>query len=162
SAFQAIASALSPGKKCTPSISPSVVTTRSQPGGGAIAAQSSLSPNAPAEPAASGAQNSAMISSSLASFSGVIAVELGRRQPPRQLVQYAVDHLRLVLGEERVRDVDVLVDNDAGGNVGPLHQLEHAGAQDRTHDRVDTDEPPAFRKLLVDQRIDVALAADDA
>ena len=103
SAFHAMAPGSSPGMKCTPAIRPSVVTTRSCPGSGVIAAQSSLRPNAPAKPAARGAQNSAMIASSLcrsAGFAVVMAVELTCAQPPRQLVEHAVHDLRLVALEE--------------------------------------------------------------
>src|SRR5436190_1109235 len=109
--------------------------TSSLPAGGAITAQSSCRPKAPGNPAASGAQNSAISASSppilrlLAASLGSrgIAIELCRTQLPRQLVEHAVDDFRLVLGEERVRDVDVLIDDDAAWHVRTLHQLEHAG-----------------------------------
>ena len=47
SAFLATAAGGSSGKKCTPEITPSVLSTRSWPGGTAMAAASSTRPNAP-------------------------------------------------------------------------------------------------------------------
>ena len=80
----------------------------------------------------------------------------------RDAVEHAVDDLRLVVLEERLGDVDVLVDGDAAGTSRTLHELEHAGAQDGAQDGVDANEAPAVGELLIDERIDVALAAHDA
>ena len=168
SAFQAIAAGSSSGRKCTPAMTASVVTTSSCPGGGAISRAVVLEAERAGK---AGRQRRPELGDDAPLRSADHAGSWSRRhrrsnsagaQPPRQLVEHAVDDLRLLVVEERVRDVDVLVDDDAGGHVGALHQLEHAGAQDRAQDGVDAHQPPARRQLLIDERIDVALAAHDA
>src|SRR5687768_14501432 len=79
-----------------------------------------------------------------------------------ETIENAVHNLRLLLGEERVGDIDIFGNDHARRHVAANQDLVGAGAKDRTQDRIDAGQPPAFGKLLVNQRIDAELLAHDA
>src|SRR5690606_15899935 len=131
-------------RKCTSATDVSIVTTICRPGEIERTAASSCNPSAPGKPDAKGANTSAIMACS-ASAGGRSAIGLTGRgsagsgpallprlacrdaQAPGGSVQDAVDDFRLIIVEERVRDVDILVDDDAIGNVLAFDELECAG-----------------------------------
>src|SRR5260221_192075 len=114
-----------------PAMIASVVRTGCRPGGTSMGAASSTSPSAPVP--ASGAKKRAMRSNS-PSFGAATAirseamVDIVLAQHPRQPVEHAIHHARLLAGEEGVRDVEILADDDARRHVGAAEQLIGAGA----------------------------------
>src|SRR5260370_18496959 len=109
----------------------SVLSTYCSPGGPGMIATSSWS-SSPAG-GAGGAKNRAMRSNS-PSLGAAIAAgprEFRLAQGPRDPVQHAVHHARLLAREEGVRDLDVLVHRDPRGHVAAREKLVSSGAQDR-------------------------------
>src|ERR1051326_2557986 len=144
----------------------SALSTRSQPGGGTRMAASSASPSAPGCEA-SGRKWRAISRSSPEPSACAIAsargtVELGRPQLPRQHVEHRIDHAGLLAVEKRAGDVDVFRDDDAGGNVAALIELEGAGSQYGAQQRLHALERPPARECAIDQRIEAALLAQEA
>src|SRR5262245_32238869 len=74
-----------------------------------------------------------------------------RPRPVAEAVENAVDDLGLLLGEERVSDIDILGDDHARRHVAANENLIGARAENGAKDRIDAREPPALGKLLVDQ-----------
>src|SRR6188474_3791051 len=68
-----------------------------------------------------------------------------------ELVEDAIDDLRLFALEEGVGKVDIFGDDDARGNVLAHQHLVGAGAKDGTQDRIDAVEPPAFGEMAIDE-----------
>src|SRR5512140_1998529 len=122
-----------------PAMIASVVRTSCWPGGPSISATSSTSPRAPGP--ASGAKKRAMRANSsrcgaAATIRSKSVVGIVLAQHARQAIENAVHHPRLLAGEERVRDVEILADDDARRHVGAAEQLVGAGSQDGAQDRL--------------------------
>src|SRR5450830_1509240 len=169
SALLATVCAASSAKKCTPPIIASVLSTRSQPGGGVMKAASSERPSAPGC-VASGLKkrairrSSADMPSSCAVNFAVMGLpgglaELGRAQCPRQLVEHGIDHAGLVAFDKGGRDVGVFRHHHPRRHVAAIIELVGAGAQRGAQHRFDTLERPAFCQRFVDQRVELALLA---
>src|SRR5690606_38849048 len=75
---------------------------------------------------------------------------------------HAIDHLRFVIIEEGVCHINVFIDYDTVGNVLAFDQLKGACAQDCAKRGIHTLQSPVQRELLINHRIDVALAPHDA
>src|SRR5262249_7777802 len=138
SAFFATSSGGSSGKKWTPSMTPSVVTTRSCPGGTATTAASSPRPSAPGC-VASGLKCFALGRSSAAPdcdrwvdlraaiarkdrlfgppASAVGGHEFAGAEAARERVEHRIDHAGLLAIDKRVGDADIFRYDDAGRNV---------------------------------------------
>src|SRR5262245_3816813 len=82
-----------------------------------------------------------------------------RPRPVAEAVENAIDDLRLLLGEERVSDIDILGDDYARRHVAANEDLIGARAKNGAKDRIDAREPPALGELFVDQRVDAKLLA---
>src|SRR6478672_6163236 len=158
-------------RKCTPSTIVSQVSTISWPSGGRSTAASSRSDSADTS-VASGAKWRAMMSNSPMPFSPAwppsstiarpVGGELARPRLMAELVQDAIHHLRLVVAEKRMGNVDIFGDDHADGHIVARQDLISAGAQDGAEDRIDAREPPPCGELLIDQRIDLELLAHHA
>src|SRR5882672_4930624 len=99
----------------------SVVSTSCCPGGASISATSSSRPSAPFP--ASGAKKRAMRSNSprcgaAATIRSEAVVDVVLPQYPRQTIEHAIHHARLLAGEEGMRDIEILADDDARRHVG--------------------------------------------
>src|SRR6201998_1545361 len=110
----------------------SVVRTSCWPGGPSISATSSTSPSAPGP--ASGAKKRAMRWNSsrcgaAATIRSESVVGLILAQHPRQAIENAVHHSRLLAGKEGMRDVEILADDDARRHVGTAEQFVGPGPQ---------------------------------
>src|SRR5579864_4601537 len=121
----------SPSGKWTPSTIASSLITRSKPGRLGSTAASSMRPSAGDAPSVSG--RSAAIQSN--SSGPLIAGDL---------VERGVDEGRLRSVEERLGDLDILVDRHLGRHIAAPHDLERAGPQDRPRGRVDALQAPAL------------------
>src|SRR5262249_33300072 len=124
SAFLATLSGGSSGKKCTPAITPSAVSTNSRPGGTVTTAASSTSPSAPGC-VASGRKCRAISRSSAEPREVFLRTTIGEgyalgappsagrgcklagAKPARQRVEHGVDHAGLLAVDERVGDADI-------------------------------------------------------
>src|SRR5450631_4941735 len=178
SALRATSRAISSAKKCTPPIMASVLSTRSQPGGGLMKAASSDSPSAPGW-VAIGWKKRAIRRSSPDNLSsselmarlcllippakrGGSGRELRRAQLARQLIEHGIDHAGLVALDESRRDVGIFRHHHARWHVAAVVELVAACAQRRAQHRLDALERPAFRQRLVDDRVELALLAHHA
>ena len=111
-----------PFRKCTPSTIVSQVSTISWPSGGRSTAASSRSDSADTS-VASGAKCRAIMSNSPMPFSPAwppsstiarpVGGELARPRLMAELVEDAIHHLRLVVAEKRMGDVDIFGDDHA-------------------------------------------------
>src|ERR1700722_4247705 len=155
SSFCAISPGGSSGRKCTPATMASVLRTYCSPLAPGISAASSSSLRPPG--AASGAKKRAMRSNSSRRGFAVTALlpELARPQPPRQVVEHAVDQSRLLGSEERMGDVEILVDDDLGRHVRAMRQFESAAAQDGAQHGFKPDERPIRRQRGRDRAVEL-------
>src|SRR6476661_2822121 len=98
----------------------------------------------------------------LLAIAGPLTRKFFRARLMAELVEDAVDHLRLLAGEEGVAQVYIFGDHHARRHVRAHQHFVGAGAQDRAENRVDAVEPPTFRQMTIDERIDAALLAHHA
>jgi len=142
SAFFAIASGGSLGKKCTPPTMASAVTTKARPAGGVRSAASSVKPSAPgcraiglkcraiSRSSADSCPDSPRLARS-ATASPHSRFELARAQLPCKLVEHRIDHAGLLAIDEGIGDIDIFAHHHARRHVGLAVEFVGAGAQDR-------------------------------
>src|ERR1039457_6294211 len=164
SALLATLCAASSAKKCTPPIMASVLSTRSQPGGGLMKAASSDKPSAPGWVAIGWKKRAIRRSSPEISSCAAITSpsEFGRAHLARQLIEHGIDHAGLVALDEGRRDVGIFRHHHARRHVAAVVELVGASTQRRAQHRLDALERPAFRQRLVDDRVELALLAHHA
>src|SRR6185312_13349690 len=166
SALRATSAASSWGKKCTPPMMASVLSTTSVPGAGVRKAASSVSASAPGC-VAIGLKKSAIRRSSADILSseapmGLSGGEFVGPQLARQLVEHGVDHAGLVAADEGGGDVGVFGDDGARRHVLAMHELVGPGPHRCAQDRLDALQGPRLLQGLVDHRIEHTLLAQHA
>src|SRR5260221_4715312 len=139
----------------------STVRTSCRPGGPSISATSSSRPSDPSP--ASGAKKRAMRSNSPRRGSATAIrskslAEIVLTQNPRQTIENTVDHPRFLAGEENVRDVEILADDDARRDIRPAEQFVGPGPQDGAQNRLQPMQRPFLAERRRDHAVELALA----
>src|SRR3974377_242754 len=93
---------------------------------------------------------------------GALAREFLRPHLAAELVENAVNDLRLLAFEEGMGEINIFGDHHAAWRVLAHEHLEGAGTQDGAQDRIDAVEPPALGETLIDERINAELLPDYA
>src|SRR5690606_7741989 len=88
--------------------------------------------------------------------------ELLRPDLARESVEHTVDASRLVVAKERVREIDMLVDDHAHRDVAAVDEFVGRGPENGPEGNVEPCQLPALGQAGVDPGIEIALLADDA
>ena len=160
----------SSGRKCTPATIASLVSTSSLPAGGSSSAASSAQVERARgagreRPQPLGDERELAVrhrASAPQARGRRRARTVGRTQLARQPVEHGVDEPRLVPAQERVRQLDILVDHDLDRHLRARRQLEGAGAQAGAQQVAGAGERPALGKRRLDQRVELGRAPPGA
>ena len=73
-------------------------------------------------------------------------------------MEYPIDDARFIFAKEIACNLNVFVDHNSHRHVRPFEQFKHGSPQNGTQCGIDANKTPALGKLLINLRVDIALA----